>query len=328
MKLLKIRFAFLLLALTVLSLGTPCSGATSEKNAEEVAASVNGAPIIAKDLEAEVNGIKQQLAMRGQTPSEEELAAIRENALQKLIQFELLVQASGKAGIEVAADEVENQLSQFKQRVGDEENFAKMIADQGMTEIDVKRQLQKNMSIQQYIKLHIMPQAVVDDKEAKDFYTENKKEFEEPDQVKARHILLMVKAEDSKADKEIKREKLLKIKKQIAEGADFAKMAQRFSEGPSAPKGGDLGFFTRGQMVKPFEKVAFSLMPGDVSDLVETDFGYHLIKVEEKKYGKIVSFEETKEKIKEFLAQQKVNELVENQLAQLHEKAEIKITGK
>ena len=315
----------MLFALFSMAFGATCSWAVAEGNQGDVAALVNGEPIISKDLEAEVNGIKQQLTMRGQVPDDKKMATIREKSLQKLIQFELLVQASEKAGVVIAKDEVEKQLNQFKQRVGSDDNFKKMLADQGMTESDVKRQFQKNIAIQQYIELHIMKKATIADQVAKDFYIENKKEFEQPDQVKASHILLMVKDDDTKADKEIKREKLLKIKKQISDGADFAKMAQRFSEGPSAPKGGDLGFFSRGQMVKPFEKVAFSLMPGDVSDVVETDFGYHLIKVVDKQYAKTVSYEETKGKIKEFLSQQKVNELVENQLAQLHEKAEIKI---
>ncbi len=133
-------------------------------------------------------------------------------------------------------------------------------------------------------------------------YDERVLEYDRPEQVRARHILIRL-AEDADAETEAEaRERMDAAVKRIEEGADFAEVAREASEGPSSEEGGDLGFFPRGRMVKPFEDVAFSLEPGATSEVVRTSHGLHLIRVEEKKAALVVPFEEVQDEIARDLA--------------------------
>jgi peptidyl-prolyl cis-trans isomerase D len=142
--------------------------------------------------------------------------------------------------------------------------------------------------------------------ELQSYYEQNKASFTEPEQRRASHILLTVgeggSAKDKDGARKLAQELLARIK---ARPDDFAKLAQEYSKDPgSAAKGGDLGFFGRGMMVKPFEEAAFGLKPGDTSDIVESDFGLHLIRVTEIKGGAVAPFEQVKGKIEATFRQQ------------------------
>ncbi len=301
--------------------------AAPEKKSAEVAAFVNGEPIISAAVDGEAKGILQRFYAQGQQPGEAELATIRTSALDKLIKLELLSQASKKAGFAVDAAEVENELNGYKKNFSNEGEFTKALAAAGMSEAELKKQIGKNFAIQKFIESNFKGKVQISEKDAQDFYSSNKEKFEQPEMVHARHILILAKEGDAKADKDRKREKLNQIKKELKNGADFVELAKRFSEGPSKDQGGDLGFFARGQMVKPFEAAAFSMMPGDVSDIVETEFGYHLIKLEEKRPAKTVSFDEAKAKIMAYLSQEKLNANIEAYVTEARSKADVKIVG-
>jgi len=147
-------------------------------------------------------------------------------------------------------------------------------------------------------------QAVTDD-EIEKYYAANKDAMQEPEQIHARHILVTVKDSDSAAAREKAKERIDKIYKEAKAGADFAKLAEDNSDGPSAPNGGDLGWFGEGAMVPDFEMVAFALKKGEVSEPVKTRFGWHVIKVEDKKEGTTETLEEAKAEIKNRLAEEK-----------------------
>ncbi|MFH1856728.1 MAG: peptidylprolyl isomerase [Candidatus Omnitrophota bacterium] len=144
----------------------------------------------------------------------------------------------------------------------------------------------------------------VTEQEMKQYYELNKNEFQEPEKIRARHILV-------DTEKEAKQ-----ILKELRKGADFAKLAREKSTCPSKEQGGDLGFFGRGQMVKEFEDAAFKLNPGEISDVVKTQFGYHVIEVEDKKPAIIKTYDEAIDTIKQKLTmqrqQQKINDLIES----------------
>ncbi len=153
----------------------------------------------------------------------------------------------------------------------------------------------------------------VEDEEVKQYYESHKKEFHEPERVAARHILLKVAKDASKEEEEKIYNKALKLYERIKKGEDFAKLAKEFSEDPgSAPRGGDLGPFTRGIMVKPFDEVAFSLKEGEVSKPVRTQFGYHIIKVYKKTPEKTKTLEEARPLIVQKLKSQKAVKIMWN----------------
>ncbi len=159
----------------------------------------------------------------------------------------------------------------------------------------------------------------VSDKEAKDFYQKNIDKFKRPEMVHARHILVKSEKEAQDIINELKKTPKSKLKEK------FIELAKSKSVGPSGKRGGDLGFFRKGQMVKPFSDAAFSLKPGSFTTKpVKTQFGYHIIYVEEKKPASTTPFSEVKEKIKQQLKMQKFQELIKAEAEKLKKSAKIK----
>ncbi|MGE5238955.1 MAG: peptidylprolyl isomerase [Chloroflexota bacterium] len=167
---------------------------------------------------------------------------------------------------------------------------------------EIKEQLDLNIDnylATQFLKTEIVDKIVVTEEEMSSYYKAHQEEFTAPEQVKASHILIRVDATTSEDTRNKAKEKASEILARIKKGEDFGTLASEFSEDPgSKAKGGDLGFFSRGMMVKPFEDAAFSLKPGEVSDMVETQFGYHIIKVSERKDAEVQPYESVKEAVK------------------------------
>jgi peptidyl-prolyl cis-trans isomerase C len=186
---------------------------------------------------------------------------------------------------------------------------------------EVKGQLDlitNNFLAFQYLQKEVLSKVTVSDKEAKAYYDKNVDLFKSPEQVKARHILIQVPKEASEDDKKKLKEKAEELNKQVKAGEDFAKLAEANSDDPGTKaKGGDLGFFSKGAMVPAFEQAAFSLKPGEVSGVVESDFGYHIIKVDEKKEAVVEPYDTIKDKVK----QQALREKQEARVTEFVEKA-------
>jgi len=163
----------------------------------------------------------------------------------------------------------------------------------------------------EYLKREVTQKITISESEIKLYYDSHLEEFKTPEMVKARHILIRVAPESSQEDKKKAMEKAEDILKRIKGGEKFEKLANELSEDPgSKSKGGDLGFFPKGRLVKPFEDAAFALKPGDLSSVVETQFGYHIIMVDDHKEPSIEAFESMKEKINEKLTQEKIREKI------------------
>ncbi len=170
-------------------------------------------------------------------------------------------------------------------------------------------------------------QIKISDDDAKKYFDQNKAEFQTPEQVRASHILISTRNTDPNADpNKVKADAKAKAEEVLAKvktGGDFAALAKEYSSCPSAQKGGDLGLFGRGQMVKPFEDAAFALEPNQVSGIVETEFGYHIIKVTEHKDANTTGFDAAKPKIVETLQNQKKGQLAKDFITQLKAEATI-----
>ncbi|MGD9335544.1 MAG: peptidyl-prolyl cis-trans isomerase [Desulfobacterales bacterium] len=162
--------------------------------------------------------------------------------------------------------------------------------------------------------------------EIRTFYDTHPNSFKKSEQVKASHILIKVDSQAERSVKDEKKAKLQKIQERLKAGEDFAVLAKEISECPSNIKGGDLGYFGRGQMVKPFEDVAFELKKGEVSDIVETRFGYHLIKVVDRKPASVMGYEDVKDKIGQYLKQEKTRQELKGYIEELRKKAMIERT--
>jgi len=299
------------------------SYAKEKESKKDVVAVVNGTDISQTDFDKEVGRYEQQMAMMGQTPNPQQLAEIKDKVLNGLIDRELLYQESQKEGLKASKSEVDERISALKQRFPSEEEFKKTIEKLGLNEAGLRSQFEKELAIKALLDKKFAGKVTVTDQEMKKFYDENPDYFKTPERVRASHILVKVEPNASEADKAKARQKIEDIQKKVKKGDDFAALAKQYSDCPSSAKGGDLDYFQRGQMVGPFQDAAFAMNVGEVSDIVETQFGYHLIKVTDKKPAGTVSFEESKDKIKSYLEQQKMGEEVSQYAAQLKKTAKI-----
>jgi peptidyl-prolyl cis-trans isomerase C len=179
------------------------------------------------------------------------------------------------------------------------------------------------MAIQRLIDTEFAAKVTVSEEETRKLYETNAGFFEEPERIKASHILIKLDPKADASQKAEARKKIENIKRRLSNGEDFAVLAREFSQDPSSMKGGDLGYFVRSIMEKPFEDVAFAMAPGEVSDLVETSSGYHLIKVFDKKAKSTIPFEEAKAKLADYLKKEKANREVRLHVEQLKANAKV-----
>ena len=240
-----------------------------------------------------------KITARGAKIPADRLARIQQNILKRLIEKELIKQAVDKAGVTIGDKEIEAAFAEYKKRFQTEEQFDNYLKHGRVTLDSIKARITEKKALEKLIESK--GNLEIDDKELKDFYGKNERFYIEKAGVKASHILVKV-AEKAKPEEEKRAlDKIKEVQKKVKAGEDFAELAKKFSEGPSAPKGGDLGFFGQGQMVKPFEEVAFKMKVGTVSAPVRTRFGFHIIKVIDKREERKKPFDEVKEQISQSL---------------------------
>lgn len=313
-------------ALVAAAILFPCFSWAAEEAAPANAAIVNGKAITYEDFENQLAMFKQQV-LRGQTGQLPEALnqRLKEQVIQRMITDELLFQQAVKKGIKIETETIDNEIKRIKGQFQDEQQYREQLKRVGLTEKSIRAQLRQNMTVRQLVKDEIVPQVNVTPEDAKKYFETNKEKFQTPERVKAQHILIKVEDADSKEQKDEARKKLKDLQKRVLAGEDFGTLAKEHSEGPSNVRGGDLGYFTRGKMVKPFEDAAFNLELNEVSDIVETQFGYHLIKVTDHQAAKEATFEEVQPKIMNTLFNEQVQKKLEPYVLALREKASIEV---
>lgn len=299
------------------------ASAGDKKTLEAKAAVVNGTVITRGAFDRELRGVKQQYSSTGRPLTDTQLLQLRKNVLENLINLELLYQEAQKKGFKIEQAELDKQLGALKKRFANEDQFKKTLEQMGFTEEGLRSQIQKVVTVQGFVETQVVQDIVISEKEIRSYYDSHPESFRQPEQVKASHILIKVEAEAEKEKKAEALKKLKKIQERVKKGEDFSALAKEFSQGPSSARGGDLGYFGRGQMVKPFEEAAFALEPGQTSDIVETKFGYHLIRCVDKKPKGKIPYAEIKEKLGGYLRKEKIRERVNTYTEQLKKKARI-----
>ena len=307
--------AFVSIALLAWALEKQPSGGT--------VAVVNGSVITQEDFDREMSRVQQRLLNMGKPLIDSQIPEIKKEVLENLINRELLYQESQRKGIKVDETAINEQVMTLKKRFPSEAEFKSALMKANLSEAAIKAQIKRGLAIQQFIDAHIAQKATVSDQEIKTFYESRPGLFKQPEQVRASHILIKVEPQADESQKATARKRIEEIQQRLQKGEDFAALAQEFSQCPSSAKGGDLGYFRRGQMVKPFEEAAFALKPGEVSDVVETKFGYHLIKVIEKKPETTIAFEDIKDRLEQYLKKEKVQKEVSLYAQKLKEKAKV-----
>ena len=238
----------------------------------------------------------------------------KEMILNDSIKELLLLQEAKKQGISVSAEELSKVIDDAIAQSGlSKEEFEKTLDKQNLTMDFVEDYYKKQLIINKLLDKTVLSKIIISSSEIEEYYNNNKNEFITPEQVRARHILV---GSADEADE---------ILKQLNNGADFIELAKEKSTCPSASEGGDLGYFSKGDMIAEFEDAAFALDVGEISPVVKTEFGYHIIKLLDKKPETLIELEDAMQDIEEKLKLEKQNTAFDDYLNMLREKADIKI---
>lgn len=298
------------------------TGDEDQENAAAVAV-VNGVVITDQQLEKIIEQRERQQGDREQPPDEAQLLKIKNAILDALINKELLYQRSKKEGVAITEDDINQRYGFYRQRHADEKTFQKWMREMGLSEMTLKQEIEQVLAINDYISKNIVPHIEVNEKEMQEYYDGHKESFRQPEMVRASHILIKVAPEADDERKEAAKKELLNIRKRIIKGEKFGELAKKFSEGPSASRGGDLGYFARGKMVKEFEDAAFSMKPGQVSGIVETRYGFHLIQTVDHRASTVDTLEEVHARLHQFLKQGKIKKAIDEKIEELKKTSKI-----
>jgi peptidyl-prolyl cis-trans isomerase C len=308
-------FICLLLALPAL--------AQEQKPVDAKVAEVNGVVISQEQFDKELEIHLERVSRQGRQLADDQLSALKKDILEGLIEREILFQECQKTGIKIQDQAVDDQLAAIKKRFPSEAEYNSALSAMKLTEADVKDQVARGLAIRELIDQQISGKIEITDEESKAFYDRNLQLFKQPEQVKASHILIKVDAAATDAQKTEARQKIDAVRQKLKDGGDFAELAKEYSEGPSNSRGGDLGYFKRGQMVKPFDDAVFAMQPDEVSDIVETRFGYHIIKVYDKKPEQTLAYADVKDQLSQRLKQEKIEKEATKYIDQLKKDAKI-----
>lgn len=302
----------------------PAKPALGAIDPASVQVTVNGQEITVGKIMTHAKAQMQMIAQ--QVPAEQQSAAqqqVMKQTEEGMIMEIVLTDAVKAAGITTEPAEVAARIEQIKTQLPAETTIEQMVTQQGLTMDSFKEELTTQMAIQKMMEVEAEKVTEATDEEAQTFYNENTERFMRPEQVRASHILIKTEASDTAEVKAAAKAKAETLAKQAQDGADFATLAQENSDCPSKENGGDLNFFSKDRMVPEFSEAAYNMSVGDISGVVETQFGYHVIKVTDKKAAEQVAFTDVVANIKGYLTQQKKQQVVQAFAQDLRTKANI-----
>jgi peptidyl-prolyl cis-trans isomerase C len=309
----------------VASSNKAASATMSAPGTDEVVARVNGTSIKRKELDTAVQALATQMARRGRAVPASQSATLEHDVLDELIGRELLLEEGSKHIPLDIEKKVQEQVDQTKTQLGGEDEFKKTLAGTGITPEEYAQRVRDNLIIHAAID-NLDKEFTISPAEVRDFYDKNPDQFKQPESVRASHILIRVPPDATDDVKKAKKAQIDAARSLVKGGQSFADVAKKVSEDPgSAPKGGDLGYFSHGQMVPEFDVVAFSLKTNQVSDVITTQFGYHILIVTGRKPAQTMAFDDVKDELGKYLKQRKANDATRDHVAELRKMAKIDV---
>jgi parvulin-like peptidyl-prolyl isomerase len=251
------------------------------------------------------------------------LPKLEEKALEQAIGAKLLIERAMELDVKVGSEDIEAEIKKVIEQVGGEENFRKALEAQGLSEDTFRKELEKGAKVNKLVEQACSEVADPTEEEVAGFYELHQEEYVQPQQVLCQHILVKSEEGDLPEAKSAAFEKIRAIRERIVDGADFAEEAKKNSDCPSGAEGGSLGWFGRGMMVKEFDEAAFSMKKGEVSDIVTTQFGYHIIYKAGEKGGEKLTLVDVHDQIKDLLRHEARGRAMDQFVAELKEKANI-----
>ncbi|MBU5638928.1 peptidylprolyl isomerase [Geomonas sp. Red69] len=310
---------------TLILFSTSACSATAgkaEKKGEPVV-KVNGVAITKPEVDRALKVLLAQSGVTQQLPPEQMKKAL-DQVLIQLTSAELLYQEASQSAPKDLDKLVEEKYAQNRAKYPSDAEYDKALQSMNMTTQEVKDAMRHEIVVTGYIEKEVAPKVAVTDAEVKKFYDDNQdKYFKKGERIKASHILVGV---DQKAAPQLKRqakEKAETLLKRVKGGEDFAEVAKKESTCPSAARGGDLGVIGKGQVSTLFDKAAFAMKKGEMSGVVESEMGYHIIKVNDRIAPGTEKFEEVKEKIAQYLKQDHLRRAVAECVDRMRSKSKI-----
>jgi parvulin-like peptidyl-prolyl isomerase len=299
------------------------AGQAADPAPDDVAARVNGA-IIHRDA---VRAVVQALAEAQDTPPDgKQIERLTRDALDSLIAFELLYQESQKRGVAVTDADVDADVSRTKARFANADAYDSALQQRGLSAEDVRRDTRKTLAVNALLEQTAWRDITIPPEKVRRFYDENREQFRHPAEIRASHILIRADREASTLQRAQAQQQAEAVLAQLKAGADFAELARQRSQDPgTAGKGGDLGFFSRGAMEPTFEEAAFALNVGEISGVVTTPYGFHLIKVTDKRPAGYAPLAEVQADISAMLRDEEKRKRQDQLVAQLKQQATVDV---
>jgi len=316
------RGSFILGILLLLS-GTFSS---SEAVVDRIVAVVNKEIITLSEVERMIGHLKEEIEGGNRLERRGRINELSRMALEKLIEEKLIDQEAKKTGIKAAAKEIDGSIDEIKRRnAATQEDLEKVLARDGLTLETFKKEIEKRIIRNKLVQWAVKVEPNVGEKELRDFYLKNADRYRTEESYRPGHILLKVPKETTAEGVREIRAKCQKVQAKIRAGEDFGEMAILYSEDISSKDRGNLGVFKKGELLPALEKEALRLKVGEVSEVFRTDFGFHIIKLLDRKGGDPLPFEEMKEKVRQDYLEKEFEKGLKQFLTTLREKSIIEI---
>ena len=267
----------------------------------DVLARVNNEAVSRGEFERAVSVLERRA---GRPVPADQRDRVFRGVLDNLIGIHLLAQEAERRKVTVADTEVDQRIDALKKQFKSEDEFKKALTDRGVSLATLRTESRKELAVAKMLEAEIKPKISVTDGDVKAFYDKNPEQFQQPESFRASHILIRVESTATPEQKKDARSKAEALLKQVQAGGDFAALAREHSQDGSASNGGDLNYFGRGQMVPAFEQAVVALKPGEVSGVVESPFGFHIIKLTDHRQPRTVPLAEASGRIGQFLVMQ------------------------
>lgn len=285
-----------------------------------VVMTVNDQPVYSWELALLVPQIRIEMLNRGMQPTREEILKV---ATQKMVDTRLLAQEARRRNLVPDKARVDEAMVQIEEQAGGPEGLEAALAKIGATHEQLRASAVETELVRVFVTTQIEPQVTVTPAEVSAYYDANPDQFERPDMVRARHILARIAPNAPPEEKQEAQSRAKSARRRVLAGEDFAAVAREVSEGREASNGGDMGFFARDSMMPELTSVAFALEVGQVSEIIETRFGFHILKLEEKRPASKMTFAEAKGPVRQLIEEDKAGRMVDELLVELRNDAKV-----
>ncbi len=337
-------FIGIIVSLPNLGLAEPAeSFSINGQTVPKIVATVNGKDLGSVVLKNQLQTYRMVSNQRGHQITSQEEAKFAKEALSKMVDQELVFQETQKLNIQIEPKSIDDEIQKITKQFPSEEMFRIALKAQGLNIPLLRKSLERQLAEEEYIRKQVAPKVNVSDEEAKAFYDKNSDQFQQPEKFTLYHIFVVSvspKPEELPKDPDLRKKaesfhammdedaktKIEKIKTQLKEGSDFEALAKELSEDDRSGKnGGLLGSVTPGDVFPEMAKVMVTMKTGEISDIVKTSYGYHILKLKEKIPESLVEFDQVKADILNVLFKEAVAKQREEQLKTLRKEAKIKI---